>query len=284
MLKQRILTAICLVVLFLFSLFWLPSLWFSLFAATFLLVATWEWTHLSGVTQVIQKIIYCLIALAIVLGLGVYLDLFSNALPDETFVTEKILPVFVATSTWWAIALLWVQGYPSSAVLWGSRWVRAGMGLFVLVPSALALLFLQKQPHGVWLILMVVGVVATADIGAYFFGRQFGRRKLAKEVSPGKSWEGVLGGLLTCGCLSLGVALVVDVQSWFILLMIVLPTALVSVLGDLLESMVKRHCGVKDSGKILPGHGGVLDRLDGFTAALPIFVLALILSGWQLPS
>jgi phosphatidate cytidylyltransferase len=278
MLKQRVVTAICLTLAFLVSLLWLPTIAFSLFVAMFLLVAAWEWANLSSFSRMYQKLIYCICSALFTVSLGEYLGLmFSDVIKQE-----KVLPIFVVATTWWAVALLWVQGYPSSAVLWGNQWVRAVMGLFVLIPSGLALMFLHQQPHGTWLILMVVAIVASADIGAYFFGRTFGQRKLAQAVSPGKSWEGVLGGLLACSVLALVVAWIVDIQLWLMLLAIVLPTALVSVLGDLLESMVKRHCGVKDSGSILPGHGGVLDRLDGFTAALPIFVLAVIMSGWQL--
>lgn len=277
MLKQRIITAVCLVTAFLLSLLWLPAIWFFSFVAIFLLIAAWEWANLSGFSGVYQKAIYCSVSAFIAIALGYYLGFFSVAPLN----IEKILPVFVVAGTWWAVALLWVQGYPSSAVLWGHSWVRSVMGLLVLVPSALALLFLYKQSQGIWLILMIAAIVATADIGAYFFGRTFGQRKLAKSVSPGKSWEGVLGGLLLCAVLSFVIAWNTDSRALMVLA-IVLPTALVSVLGDLLESMVKRHCGVKDSGQILPGHGGVLDRLDGFTAALPIFVLAIILSGWQL--
>jgi phosphatidate cytidylyltransferase len=278
MLKQRVITAVCLTSIFLVSLLWLPTIVFSLFVAIFLLIAAWEWASLSGFSRTYQKLIYCAVSACAAISLGVYFGLAFDDAIDNT----RILPVFIVAGTWWAVALLWVQGYPSSAVLWGHPWVRALMGLFVLLPSGLALMFLHQQPHGTWLILMVAGIVATADIGAYFFGRTFGQRKLAKAVSPGKSWEGVFGGLLACALLALLIAWVIDIQLWLMLLAIILPTALVSVLGDLLESMVKRHCGVKDSGSILPGHGGVLDRLDGFTAALPVFVLAIIISGWQL--
>lgn len=278
MLKQRVITAVCLAISFLLSLFWLPTIGFSFFVAIFLLVGAWEWANLSGFSSRYQKALYCGLSVVLAVVIAQYLGLFLG----EPLEQAKILSVFIAAGTWWTVALLWVQGYPSSTVLWGNQWIRAIMGLFVLIPSGLALTFLHQQPHGVWLILMVVAIVATADIGAYFFGRHFGRRKLAKAVSPGKSWEGVFGGLFACSLLALAIAWIVNIQLWLMLLAIVLPTAMVSVLGDLLESMVKRHRGVKDSGSILPGHGGVLDRLDGFTAALPIFVLAVILSGWRL--
>jgi phosphatidate cytidylyltransferase len=278
MLKQRVITAVCLVAVFLLSLLCLPSIWFFFLMAICLLIAAWEWANLAGLSRLYEKVTYCLISAVLAIALGKYLGLLSSA----SLNIDRILPVFIGAGVWWAIALLWVQGYPSSAVLWGYSWVRSLMGFLVLVPSALALMFLYKQPHGVWLILMIVAIVTAADIGAYFFGRMFGQRKLARFVSPGKSWEGVLGGLLVSAVLALVIAWNTDSGMWWMMLVIVLPTALVSVLGDLLESMVKRHCGVKDSGHLLPGHGGLLDRIDGFTAALPVFVLAIILSGWPL--
>jgi phosphatidate cytidylyltransferase len=144
----------------------------------------------------------------------------------------------------------------------------------VLLPCMIGLLFLHQQPSGIWLILWVAAIVSTADICAYFSGRAFGKHKLAKNVSPGKSWEGVIGGVLACVTLALLIAYFADKNVWLTLL-IVIPTAFSSVLGDLLESMIKRHRGIKDSGSILPGHGGVLDRIDGLTAAIPVFALML---------
>ncbi|MFT5116624.1 MAG: phosphatidate cytidylyltransferase [Kiritimatiellia bacterium] len=288
MLKKRIVTAVCLFTVFVLSLFCLPSTWFALFIGAVLLVAAWEWASLCSFTQTYQKLAYCLFCAGVATALNLYVGLFSLPLLDsvelnQTLLSqERISSVFMAAGIWWAVALLWVQGYPSSAVLWGSQWLRSIIGLWVLIPSGLALIFLHSQSQGAWFILLAVMVVATADTGAYFSGRAFGRRKLAREVSPGKSWEGVLGGLLACTLLALLVAFLIEPDSWWILLMIVVPTALVSVLGDLLESMLKRHCGLKDSGKLLPGHGGILDRIDGLTAALPVFTLAIILSGWQL--
>jgi phosphatidate cytidylyltransferase len=120
-------------------------------------------------------------------------------------------------------------------------------------------------------------LVAAADIGAYFAGRRFGRRKLAPTVSPGKSWEGVVGGLAAVSLLAAIFALLRDV-SLVLVLALALPAALASVVGDLLESMLKRFRGIKDSGSILPGHGGVLDRIDGLVAAVPVFTLAIIIA------
>ena len=124
--------------------------------------------------------------------------------------------------------------------------------------------------------------VIAADTGAYFTGKAFGRHKLLANVSPGKSWEGFWGGLLACLLLGLLVEIYTGFVQWQALFIIMLFTSLGSVLGDLLESMVKRHRDVKDSGSVLPGHGGMLDRIDSITAAAPIFTLGIILSGWSL--
>ena len=278
MLKKRIITAVCLLVIFLTALFLLPIHFFAAFVALALLAGAWEWANLSGFETRSQRVIYSACFAGLMLGVGAYLGFFT----DFSFDLDKTRSVFLAAGLWWAVALLWVQGYPASAVLWGNRWIRVLIGFLTLVPSGVALVFLYGLPQGHWLILLLVVVVATADTGAYFSGRAFGRRKLAKNVSPGKSWEGVWGGLVSCALLALVVAAITDFSAWLVLLAITLPTAMVSVLGDLLESMLKRHRGIKDSGRILPGHGGVLDRIDGLTAAAPIFSLAIILSGWQL--
>ncbi len=153
------------------------------------------------------------------------------------------------------------------------------MGLLTLLPTWLALVYLRALPNGEWKIVFLLGLVAAADIGAYFSGSTFGRRKLAPSVSPGKSWEGFWGGL----ALSMLLALAVWWFCWRTLplpawLLVVACTVLASVLGDLLESMIKRQRGVKDSGTLLPGHGGIMDRLDSISAAAPIFALGLLLA------
>ena len=132
------------------------------------------------------------------------------------------------------------------------------------------------------MVLMVVLLVAAADIGAYFTGRAIGRRKLAPEVSPGKSWEGVAGGAVFAVLLAVTFNIILRGDAWLSLFIIVVPTALFSVVGDLLESMVKRYRGVKDSSHLLPGHGGVLDRIDGLVAAAPVFALAFMSSHWRI--
>lgn len=154
------------------------------------------------------------------------------------------------------------------------------MGVLVLVPTWVAVIMLIHLKHGPWLVCLVVVVVATADIGAYFAGRRFGRRYLSPHVSPKKTWEGLFGGVVANVpiVIVLGLILDLDLRYWSLLGFTVMATVLSSVLGDLLESMVKRHRGIKDSGNILPGHGGLLDRIDSLTAALPVFALITLSS------
>lgn len=140
---------------------------------------------------------------------------------------------------------------------------------------------LQRMPAGAELILVLIAVIAVSDIGGYFFGRRFGRSKLAIEISPGKTWEGFWGGM----CASFVFAILLgffgglEAVKFIKLCAVLVSTAAISVLGDLFESMIKRARGVKDSGQLLPGHGGVLDRIDGWTAAVPFFVLCYLVMG-----
>ncbi|MEJ2288325.1 MAG: acetate uptake transporter [Deinococcales bacterium] len=185
---------------------------------------------------------------------------------------------------WWSFALLWVRSYPASAVLWNSRFMRSVMGLLILAPAWLAAIYLLSYPRGGALMVVLVLVVASADIGAYFSGRALGRHKLAPQVSPAKTWEGFWGGLLAVALAAVLLWSLLPVQAAHIglaaVLAVTLTTALASVVGDLSVSMVKRQSGAKDSGSLLPGHGGVLDRLDSLCGAAPVFALGLLLAGW----
>lgn len=273
MLKQRVATAIVLAALLLGAVFGLAPPWFSLFVAAVILLAAREWAHLAGAGRMLA-FFYCGLVAAVMAVLFHYLG-FS----EQAARADEIRPLLLGGCVWWAVALLWVQGYPSSALLWGSVSVRLAMGVLVLLPPWLALSWLAALAGGRWLIILVVVTVAAADIGAYFAGRAFGRHKLAPRVSPGKTLEGLLGGLLLA-VLVLAAILSINPELrtlWWQWGLVVAFTALASVLGDLLESMIKRHQGVKDSGTLLPGHGGLLDRIDSLTAALPVFALLHLL-------
>lgn len=274
MLKQRVITGIILAVCFISALFALPSIGFTLVMGGVVAYASWEWSRLAGLKAIVPRFLYVLAVVCLGAVLAVYLGFDSASL-----LTENFRFLLVLACTWWALALLWVQGYPSSAILWGRCWASLLMGFLVLLPMWLALGGIMALRSGSLLLLSVILLVALADIGAYFVGRTMGCTKLAVEVSPGKTWEGLLGGQLSIIIAVTIAALIMDVGAvklgyW---LLVALATGLASVLGDLLESMVKRQAGVKDSGTILPGHGGILDRIDGWTAALPVYALFLSL-------
>jgi phosphatidate cytidylyltransferase len=220
--------------------------------------------------------LYALFILVVLLLASFYLGFEGEASPNLD--ADAIRELLIAGCIWWAIALLLVQGYPSSALLWGHKILRLLMGLLVLIPTWVALVYVRQQEAGAWLVLLLMLIVAMADSGGYFAGKRFGKHKLASAVSPGKTWEGFAGGFIANCVLALILSLTLEL-SLLLMLVIVVPTSLVSVLGDLLESMLKRHAGIKDSGTILPGHGGILDRVDGVTAAAPVFALALLASG-----
>lgn len=276
MLKQRVITALVLAAIFLLALFGLPPGYFSFFIGAVVLIGAWEWANLSGFPAIWQRLAYTGVLLALLTGAAIYLGFEGEASPHLN--SSAIRELLIVGCGWWALALLLVQGYPSSGLLWGHKALRLLMGLLVLIPTWVALMYVRQQDSGAWLVLLLMLVVAVADSGGYFAGRRFGKHKLAPAVSPGKTWEGFAGGFIANCLLALILSQALDV-SLLIMLVLIVPTSLISVLGDLLESMVKRHAGVKDSGSILPGHGGILDRVDGITAGAPVFALALLASG-----
>lgn len=272
MLKQRVITAVILGAVFLSCLLIFPQVVFQVFVLLMFSIAAWEFSQLAGLSHHLARFVFSAF-LTLSVALAVYF------LPQ--FNSSELKAFFTFAALWWALALLWVQGYPSSTIFWQACTVRMLMGFLTLVPAGVGILLLRASDGGQWLVLALLVIVAAADIGAYFSGKAFGRRKLAINVSPGKSWEGVIGGLLLVSVMALIYGIYANGQ-WYLGLIVAAPAAAVSVLGDLLESMLKRNAGIKDSGTILPGHGGVLDRIDGVTAAAPVFVLALLASGWAL--
>ncbi|WP_370981527.1 phosphatidate cytidylyltransferase [Agaribacterium sp. ZY112] len=267
MLKQRVITASVLMLGFLSLLFLSPWFVFVAVIAGVFAIGAWEWANLSGLISTWARLAYTLFIAALAVAF-----FYFSSFAAETALTAKAT---IVACTWWAVALLWVQSYPASSVLWRPKWVRLFMGGLVLLPALFSVAWLRQQANGIELILFALLLVAAADSGAYFSGRAFGKGKLAPAVSPGKTWAGVWGGLLLSLLVGLAYGYFVLALSLPFLLVLIPPVALVSVLGDLLESMLKRERGIKDSGSILPGHGGVLDRLDGVVAAIPLLVLVL---------
>jgi phosphatidate cytidylyltransferase len=189
----------------------------------------------------------------------------------------------------WVGAAAMVMMYPKSKEQVGGKHVKLGFGLLVLIPAYVALLYLRRHDAHLILLALLVTIIWAADVGAYFVGRQFGTTKLAPKVSPGKSWAGLVGGMILALAVGMLVASIgessdylISPIAWAVLIGIVAVTVLFSVLGDLFESLIKREQGVKDSSSLLPGHGGVLDRIDSLTAATPVFALSVYLTGWPL--
>ena len=241
---------------------------FALFIGFVVTLGAWEWARLAGLMAQPLRIAYA----AVVAGALMLL-----------YILPELAPwVLGAAVIWWGLATWLVLTYPRSSDLWASAACRLLIGLLVLLPAWQGLVLLKHWPLGNWLILSVMVLVWAADIGAYFSGRAFGKRKLAPQVSPGKSWEGVYGGLAVSLLITLGVGISRDWGFGQILLGLLGAALLVmsSVVGDLTESMFKRRSGIKDSSNLLPGHGGVLDRIDSLTAAIPIFAVLLWAAEW----
>ena len=270
MLRLRIITALCMAAIFLPALFLMPSMLFSIATVPLVLVAGWEWSRLVKIRSVIARIGYLLLIVMTLFAASLWLGL-----PD-TFDPQRAQQLLLVAVGVWAFIFLWIQGYPSSAILWSARPILGLLGLMLLGFTWIAIVTILNYQSGQWLLLLAIVIIVLADVGGFFAGKYFGKHKLAPIISPGKTWEGFVGGLLLEGVL-------VGSLVWYLsdhvtvlgVSLLVIPVALYSVLGDLFESMIKRHSGVKDSGRLLPGHGGVLDRIDGVMAALPMFGLIL---------
>ncbi len=278
MLKQRLMTAVMLVAGFLLLLFNLDPLWFCVAVVPVVMLAGWEWTNLNGIKTAVGKFVHLSALLLCLAGGALWLNLFDSLDTLDSLDMHRGQQFMLLASILWAIIFLWVQGYPSSAIIWAAKPVLAVLGLLLLAATWLSIVLIIHQPQGQWLLLLAVAIVSLADIGGYVAGNLFGKHKLAPVVSPGKTWEGFFGGLSFQLILIAALMLFMPVGvSLTALLLLIIPVSLYSVLGDLFESMLKRHQGVKDSSQILPGHGGILDRIDGLMAALPLFILLYLL-------
>jgi len=274
MLKTRVLTAAVVLAAFLSALFLLPKPAWVVFCAVLLGVAAWEWGGLAAL-DMISRNLYA----ALVIGLFMLPEVL-----DASWAGGLYAPAWIyhaAALFWLILAPVWLWRQPRP----GSRVLLLAAGVTVLLPAASALVDLRGV-HPSFL-LGVLGTVWVSDTAAYFAGRRFGRHKLAPSISPGKTWEGVAGALAAVGLYALAWAALGGaggmpawpdppngVAAW--ILPILLGLAVVGIVGDLFESLIKRQAGVKDSGTLLPGHGGVLDRIDAPVAMLPLAVLAFM--------
>ncbi|KAB0500856.1 phosphatidate cytidylyltransferase [Pseudomonas moorei] len=263
MLKQRIITALILLPIALCGFFLLEGSAFALFIGLVVTLGAWEWARLAGFTAQSMRFGYA----AVVAVMLLVMHLLPGLAPW----------ILGASVIWWGVATYLVLTYPQSSAHWASAACKLVVGLLILLPAWQGLVLIKQEPLGNWLIMAVMVLVWGADIGAYFSGRAFGKRKLAPQVSPGKSWEGVYGGLVSSLLITVIVGFVRDwtVAQLFKGLIGAALIVFVSVVGDLTESMFKRQSGIKDSSNLLPGHGGVLDRIDSLTAAIPVFAVLL---------
>jgi phosphatidate cytidylyltransferase len=272
MLRQRIITAAIAALVVLFAIFALPTAAFAVGLAIVLLVGAWEWGMLGRLDRIPSRAMYVAV-LGAIGGLAALLMAWHGWVP---------LLLTGACLNW--LYLGWRVGNydrnPDTGIK--PTGVRV-LGALVLVPTWVALVWLHGRPDlGPALVLMTLSLVWAADTGAYFAGRRWGRRKLAPRVSPGKTREGAYGGLMAVVAVAIagGIGLGIGGSRWLPFVLLCVVCFLASILGDLLESMIKRQRGVKDSGTILPGHGGVMDRIDSLTAAAPVFAWGML---WILP-
>ncbi|MCK5359316.1 MAG: phosphatidate cytidylyltransferase [Gammaproteobacteria bacterium] len=268
MLKQRLLTAAVLIPLFLAALFLMSGQGFAIFLAVILVLSLSEWANLSAIQSPLIKTIYILVGVAIAV-----LIQYSGFAGQELFIAVFVLWCFVILR----LVVFSRQDHTKDATP-GNGSLAWLVGYFVLVPTVLGLLVLKLSDLSPQLLLIFFFTIWSADTGAYLAGRTWGKHKLAPAISPGKTIEGVLGGVVAALiAATLAGVLVLELPQdklvlWLVAIVIV---TLFSVAGDLFESVYKRRAGVKDSGKLLPGHGGVLDRIDSACAALPPFILVL---------
>lgn len=265
MLKQRIITAVILLTSVVLLVLLAPTWLFAIVAGLMVLVGIWEWLRLSGGNILTDKIVKIAFVAALLCLFWIY--------QKNILITWVVI---LAAMLWWIFAFIWVFFWQIQF----PRSIKFICGLLTLIPAWVALVALHASAHGPKILLFLLALIWAADIGAYCAGKGFGKHKLAPKVSPGKTWEGVAGGTLALLVISiLGVMLVLPTRG-YLLIFICLFSGWLSVVGDLSESLFKRQAGVKDSGGLFPGHGGLLDRVDSLTAALPAFWLGLALQGW----
>jgi phosphatidate cytidylyltransferase len=281
MLKTRVITAVVLLVVFLAALFWLPQHAWAAFAGVLVVPAAWEWGKLIKLSRVACSLYVLLVAAVCAVLLGLAQGDMHRGGPILLPSGGLRYAVYLGSSLFWMLAVplwLWRSWLPQA------RWLAALTGLLVLVPTWLALVELRNL--GPLHLFLLMSVAWISDIAAYFAGRRFGRHKLAPSISPGKTWEGVFGAVLAVSLYAelwslLGQAYFPNALksmrfgTFGMLLFLWLLTA-VGIYGDLFESALKRQAGVKDSGALLPGHGGVLDRIDALTAVLPVAALVYL--------
>jgi phosphatidate cytidylyltransferase len=288
LLKQRIITALILAPLAIAAIFYMSLENFSILIMAVMAIGAWEWGPLMGFENKRRRIAFVITTIILICAIWYYFPLMSfwNNQDQLQSTIQSILWIAVA---WWLVSAALTFLYPRYSSFWSShRSIRGVFGWLTLVPTWLAFVVLRSNDYnadpyqGAQLIMFLFLMVWSADVGAYFVGKAIGKHKLMPNVSPGKTMEGFIGGVIFA-CILVAIAganLAWNQQQFILVIGVTVVITTISVLGDLNESMFKRQAGIKDSGTILPGHGGILDRIDSLTATAPIYALCYAYLGW----
>ena len=277
MLKLRILTAVILGPLILWSVIAFSHRALAIELGLVLVIAAWEWARLAGIQNQFGRVVYSIFIASAMFALTVLLHTRN----------ELLQPILIVVALWWLAALVIIivfdtqQRQEQKIMTVSNIVINLVSGLIILLGAFVSIIGLHQAPqYGYVFILILLALIWLADSAAYFSGKAFGKHKLAPHISPGKTWEGVLGALIATLIAAYMVThyLHYSGTTTVLFILIALCTVLISVVGDLLESLFKRRAGVKDSSHLLPGHGGILDRIDSLVAAAPVFLLGLMLA------
>lgn len=278
MTRIRVFTALAMTPVAIAGILLLPTPWVVALSAALSLAGLWEWFRLAGIDDSLARTVLLLVNLLLMVALA-----WGSRTPSGGSLVLFELAVVIGV-VWWLLSCLWLKHYRFASDHDGhARMFKLAAGTVAVVPAWCALALLHaSQPNGHRWLLVALAIVWAGDTGAYFVGRAWGRRKLAPRISPNKTVEGLLGGLVSA-------LLAAAAFAWYagasleqqpLVLAVAVAAFLASVIGDLFESLLKRHIGVKDSGDLLPGHGGILDRIDAVLAALPVFALGKLWLGF----
>lgn len=288
MLIQRIITALLLAPAAIWAIFYLSLTNFAAVILLVMAIGAWEWGPLMGFANKRRRLAFVGVSVSLIAALWYMLPI-EQLWQEPKVLLEQVNNVLWLAVAWWILSAGLTFLYPRCSGFWSShRSVRGLFGWLTLVPTWLAFMVLRSSEyttdayHGAQLLMILFLMVWSADIGAYFVGKSIGKNKLMPNVSPGKTLEGFVGGVVFACAMVLiaGYFIGWNMEQFKIVIPVTMLITTISVLGDLNESMFKRQAGVKDSGSILPGHGGVLDRIDSLTATAPIYALCYAYFGW----